>query len=55
MKITEVRKILDESRKPGFENTDAIRDALTHLTSEVKEYRGNEDFSKYLELEDEYI
>jgi len=41
MKITEIRKILDENRKPGFENTDAIRDALTHLTSEVKEYRGN--------------
>lgn len=41
MENSEIKKILDEARKPGFDSTDAIRDSLTHLTSEVKEYRGS--------------
>ncbi len=41
MEPLEVKKILDEARKPGFDTTDSIRDALAHLTSEVKEYRGS--------------
>lgn len=41
MEPKEIKKILDEARKPGFDSPDEIRDALAHLTSEVKDYRGS--------------